>query len=1601
MRIPIIVLFLISLSFDGFTQSFVSTTPENKNVLLEQFTGYYSSFDPDGHAMADQVKANNPNDVFLVRIHTGGYSNPNSLSDPNFQSPFGAYIASISGLAGYPAGTINRRNFQYIGINPQGGSGTTALSRSDWQQAANEVLGELSDVNIGAQAFYDFSTGVLTVNTETYYTSTVTNVQKLNVAVLQNNLPGPQSGAQNYNPADIIPGPWSPTYNHRDVLRHLMEGQNGLEFNVTTAGTFIANTHTWNMPNDLSGSGLSGGYFPNIDPINLEVIAFITEDNDQNVYTAFEAPVLPVFSNDYDVNLINIIADDVLCASQNDINIVFRNYGSITLNSCDFNYSINGTSYVYNWSGNLSAGAEDTITLSNILFTPQSSNTVTCIASNPNGQTDQNLTNNTLSTNFTHQDQSGNVLASIQPGNISIDISTDGYGSETTWEVVAEDGSILGSGGPYSSNTTIPTEYVSVPASQCFEFILYDSFGDGMCCSYGSGSVLVQDVNGLIIFNPSSAELTNFTQLSSYFSSGTPIYGCTDSTALNYNPLATIDDGSCIYPILGCTDSLAGNFNPLASIEDGSCLYCDINTTISSSAPSSSSSCDGFLLANSTSSFSILTYLWQNSQGVVVGANNFIVNLCADAYILIVNDSLGCSTNDTVILGNVYGCTDPSAFNYSWTSNVDDGSCIPTTYGCTNPIALNFDSTANIDDGSCCFTVYNQIGLDIDGVDNYDRSGAAVSLSNDGSTIAIGAPWHESIDPGDPMPLGHVRLYSKVSNPNLGTWTWTQIGQDIDGENHQDYFGTSLSLSGDGNTVAIGAIEENQEGYVKLYTKITDPNFGTWTWTQIGQKIDGENNHDIFGHDVSISDNGNVVAIGAPYNDGNGNKSGHVRVYENILGTWTQIGQDLEGENSGDQSGTSISLSGDGSSVAIGAPYNDGNGNQSGHVRIYTKIIDTSLGTWTWTQIGQDIDGENSGDASGFSVSLSSNGNKLAIGAPDNDANGNQSGQVRIYTKITDPSLGTWTWTQIGQDIDGESSYNQMGKSISLSNDGNIIAVGSGGWAVPEYTKLYTIVSNSSFGSWSQIGQDINPEFSGDQYESNSKSLSISGNGGFVAIGASRNSDNGLTFSGHTRVFGVAGNCYGCIDPLALNYDSTMQYDDGSCTYPSGCTDSLAYNFVPGANIDDGSCLYCDLTNSMFISQNSPGNCNGFIIANSSSSNLPISYLWNTGSNQNNLVGLCAGIYSVIITDNVGCSIEDSVYLGLVLGCTDSNAINYDQNATFDDGSCIYCLYGCTDSLALNYDPNATCEDGSCTYSSNCTSPKPTGLYAYDIIDTRAKIGWDNMNDPNCMVWKYFVRYREVGTSQWTTKSAGVGNGLCNFGLNTVTKQLLNLTSSTTYEFRMKAFYCGGTSSNYSIPAQFTTADVCPDMTNLTTTTFNGNQAKVRFNWDTTGAYTFARILLRVDTAGSNWQTAGGFGIYYPQLFVNKFGLTPGQSYRAQGRTFCDSNITAYRSPTWTAPIFWTQPGSIREGGGLSINNLDIYPNPSRDLFNITFNSDEIQDLSIRIINVVGAEVYSEDRGNFIGEYTKQVSLDNYGKGIYFLEIETKNGIVNKKLILQ
>ncbi len=224
-----------------------------------------------------------------------------------------------------------------------------------------------------------------------------------------------------------------------------------------------------------------------------------------------------------------------------------------------------------------------------------------------------------------------------------------------------------------------------------------------------------------------------------------------------------------------------------------------------------------------------------------------------------------------------------------------------------------------------------QIGDDIDGVAETDNFGHAVGINADGSVVAVGAPYTHFT--GDR--LGDVRVYRNVSG------TWNQIGDDIAGEGEYDEFGLALCLSADGSVVAIGAPANSGvatlAGQVRVFENQSE------TWTQIGSNIFGEAAQDRFGTSVGLSADGSIVAIGAKNNDGTGSNAGHVRVYENQVGVWTQIGGTLDAEAAEDGFGTSVSLSSDGTTLAVGAPNNDGAGDNAGHVRVYALDIDMGL----------------------------------------------------------------------------------------------------------------------------------------------------------------------------------------------------------------------------------------------------------------------------------------------------------------------------------------------------------------------------------------------------------------------------------------------------------------------------------------------------------------------------------------------------------------------------------------------------------------------------------------------------------------------------------
>jgi Flp pilus assembly pilin Flp len=382
-------------------------------------------------------------------------------------------------------------------------------------------------------------------------------------------------------------------------------------------------------------------------------------------------------------------------------------------------------------------------------------------------------------------------------------------------------------------------------------------------------------------------------------------------------------------------------------------------------------------------------------------------------------------------------------------------------------------------------------GQDIDGEAANDHSGFCVSLSDDGNTVAIGARFND----GTASDAGHVRVYDWD-----GT-AWTKRGRDIDGEASSDYSGRTVSLSDDGNTVAIGAPQNDGTGSNAGHVRVYDWD-GT-AWTKRGRDIDGEAANDHSGFSVYLSGDGNTVAIGARFNDDAFLKAGHVRVYDWVGTAWTKRGQDIEGEAANDESGYSVSLSDDGNTVAIGAPFNDGTASDAGHVRVYDLV-----GT-AWTKRGQDIDGEASSDYSGRTVSLSANGDTVAIGAPQNDGTASNAGHVRVYDWD-----GT-NWNKRGQDIEGEAANDESGYSVSLSDDGNTVAIGArlngGAFSNAGHVRVYDWVGTA----WTKRGQDIEGEGGNDE---SGYSVSLSDDGNTVAIGAPFN-DGTASDAGHVRVY--------------------------------------------------------------------------------------------------------------------------------------------------------------------------------------------------------------------------------------------------------------------------------------------------------------------------------------------------------------------------------------------------------------------------------------------------------------------------------------------------
>ena len=462
------------------------------------------------------------------------------------------------------------------------------------------------------------------------------------------------------------------------------------------------------------------------------------------------------------------------------------------------------------------------------------------------------------------------------------------------------------------------------------------------------------------------------------------------------------------------------------------------------------------------------------------------------------------------------------------------------------------------------FTIYSQ-NVDPNTVDLYYSTKINTSINLE--LISVDTDFDDNI------------TYTIVSNPSNGTASLS--GSTVTYTPSTNYLGT--------DTFTYKANDGTSDSAVKTVSvKVFK---GYKTNFELLHTFKGEAAEDGYGRSIAMSDNNNVIAIGAFRNDGGGSNSGHVRVFSKTSGAWLQLGSDIDGESAGDYSGVSVDLSADGTILAVGAYLDDNdNGTNKGQVKVY------KYQSGSWSQVGSTIEGQNYGDEQlGWEVALSADGNILAASAWKADYAGRtNNGVVRVY------SWDGSSWSQIGSPLAETTSEDKYGADLSLSRDGKKIAIGVPGfdgdagddigavqtreWVTSEgaysfngsrevqgptdsalnynsfsndgktlavggynydsekgITRVYQRDSNNQ---WVQLGSDLNGDSAGDHFAL----VSLSGDGKTLAVGADLN-DSAATDAGQLKIYNYVNNQWSQIGTTILGDSSGDQL--GSKTFVS------------------------------------------------------------------------------------------------------------------------------------------------------------------------------------------------------------------------------------------------------------------------------------------------------------------------------------------------------------------------------------------------------------------------------------------------------------------
>ena len=460
-------------------QQFVSTEPQNRNAMIEEFTGRNCGYCPDGHVIANQIVHSNPGRVWAVNVHAGGYA---PTSYPNFNTGVSTTICNGFQVTGFPAGVVNRSTAQ-------------AQGRGSWQSLTNQQLSQAAECNVAGQVVVNPVTRLAKITVEVYYTAnSASDNNYLTIYMLQDSIWGSQSGGSS-NPEQYVNG----QYCHMHILRDAITADWGDEIAPTTAGTLIQKEYVYEIPASIgSPNGVE------VDLENIAFLAFVEEKQQGQTYRPIlnvneltmtqgtEEAIYPIIAN-------VAAASGISCSTTRTLKLDLVNGGLDELTSLKYQVKVGDNEPLeFTWEGSIASYQGSSIEVD--VDMPFGTQTVQVSIVEANGTAYEFTKNGSITT-----EEWATVNVEGETEELTIDIMQDKYGNQITWELLASDMTVIASGGPYtmlvggSNATQLHIEKATVNKGDCVKFVIRDAVGNGICCSFGEGYYQIKDSKGNIV----------------------------------------------------------------------------------------------------------------------------------------------------------------------------------------------------------------------------------------------------------------------------------------------------------------------------------------------------------------------------------------------------------------------------------------------------------------------------------------------------------------------------------------------------------------------------------------------------------------------------------------------------------------------------------------------------------------------------------------------------------------------------------------------------------------------------------------------------------------------------------------------------------------------------------------------------------------------------------------------------------------------------------------------------------------------------------------------------------------------------------------------